>query len=170
MLAVLNNHTYQFENNEVRLQKDGSPIGLEMAGAMARVVMIWWDKQFLNLAAKNRIALHLYMRYIDDQNMAVKPLAPGTRWVVGPWAEGLEGRMVLMEEHIEMDELLPADMRTMEELRKMGDSICEMIQLEEDYPSKYNDQRLPILDLKVNVQEVEADMIFVNFFTRPEFL
>ena len=157
MLAVLNNHTYQFEDNEVRLQKDGSPIGLEMAGAMSRVVMIWWDKQFLSLAKKNHIALHLYMRYIDDQNMAVKPLAPGTRWVVGPWAGGLEGRMVLMEEHIGMDELLPADMRTMEELRKMGDSICEMIQLEEDYPSKYNDQRLPILDLKVNVQEVEED-------------
>ena len=157
MLAVLNNHTYQFENNEVRLQKDGSPIGLEMAGAMARVVMIWWDKQFLRLASKNHIALHLYMRYIDDQNMAVKPLAPGTRWVVGPWAGGLEGRMVLIEQHIEMDELLPADMRTMEELRKMGDSICKMIQLEEDYPSKHNDQRLPILDLKVNVQEVEED-------------
>ena len=44
MLAVLQNHTYQFKNNEARLQSDGGPIGLELAGAMARVVMIWWDQ------------------------------------------------------------------------------------------------------------------------------
>ena len=78
----------------------------------------------------------------------------------------------MMEEHIRMDKLLPADMRTMEELRKMGDSICKMIQLEEDYPSKYNDQKLPILDLKVNVQEVEEDgqpprpKIFYRYFRK----
>ena len=40
MLAVLKNHAYQF-NKEARRQDDGEPIGLEMAGAMARVVMIW---------------------------------------------------------------------------------------------------------------------------------
>ena len=156
MLAVLQNHTYQFENGKIRLQSDGSPIGLEMAGAMARVVMIWWDKRFLGLVSKNLIPCYLYMRYIDDQNMAVKPLAPGTRWVVGPWSDRLEGKMVVMEELIKDDELLPADMRTMEELRKMADSICDIIKLEEDYPSKYDDQKLPILDLKVNVEEIEV--------------
>ena len=85
MLAVLKNHTYQF-NKDARRQDDGGPIGLELAGAMARVVMLWWDKRFLTLAIINNIALYLYLRYIDDQNMALKPLAPGTRWIVGPWA------------------------------------------------------------------------------------
>ena len=112
MLAVLKNHTYQF-NKEARRQNDGGPIGLEMAGAMARVVMIWWDKKFLSLAIRNNIILYLYLRYIDDQNMALKPLAPGTRWTVGPWADGLGGKMLVVEEHVEDDKLLPADMRTM---------------------------------------------------------
>ena len=98
MHAVLQNHTYQFENGKIRLQNDGSPIGLEMAGAMARVVMIWWDKRFLGFVSKNLIPCYLYMRYIDDQNMAVKPLAPGTRWVVGPWSDRLEGKMVVVED------------------------------------------------------------------------
>ena len=87
------------------------------------MVMIWWDKMFLSLAAKNNIILYLYLRYIDDQNKALKPLAPGTRWTVGPWADGLGGKMLVVED----DKLLPADMRTMGEIRKMADSICDMI-------------------------------------------
>ena len=68
---------------------EGAPIGLELAGALARVLMLWWDKQFLSLASANAIILYLYKRYVDDENMAVEPLPPGTRWTDGPWAGGL---------------------------------------------------------------------------------
>ena len=44
-LAVRNNRTYQF-NEETRLQAEESTIGLELAGALARVVMLWWDFLF----------------------------------------------------------------------------------------------------------------------------
>ena len=98
----------------------------------------------------------MYKRYIDDSNMAGEPLAPGTRWVVGPWAGGLGGRMVVREELVEEDKLVPADQRTMIEIRKMGSSIMTMIQLEEDFPSKNGDSKLPILDLKVWVKEEEV--------------
>ena len=33
-MAVLKNHTYQFKDNEVRLQEDVGPIGLELAGTI----------------------------------------------------------------------------------------------------------------------------------------
>ena len=91
MLAVLSNHTYQF-GGEIRLQRDDGPIGLELVGAMARVTMIWWDKKFLYLAATNDVTLYFYMRYVDDQNTAGKPLEAGRRWEVGPWASGLGGK------------------------------------------------------------------------------
>ena len=68
-VAVLKNHTYQF-GGEVRLQEEGGPIGLELAGALARVVMLWWDRKFLSLATANNLILYLYLRYIDDGNMA----------------------------------------------------------------------------------------------------
>ena len=155
-LAVLNNHTYQF-NEETRLQAEGSPIGLELAGAMARVVMLWWDQQFMKKISDNLLDLYLYLRYIDDQNMAMKPLPPGTRWVVGPWADKMGGRMVINDDMVEEDKLLPEDMRTMEEMRKMANDVSTMIQLEEDYPSKYEDKKLPLLDLKVEVKAVERE-------------
>ena len=115
---------------------------MELAGAMARVVMLWWDRKFLKLAELNHVEIFMYKRYIDDENMALKPLPPGTRWVQGPWLERFGGKMVVDENLVEEDELLPEDMRTMVEVRKMADSICTMIQFEEDYASKNDDQLL----------------------------
>jgi hypothetical protein len=42
------------------------------------------------------------------------------------------------------------------EVRKMADSVCPMIQLEEDFCSKHSNRLLPILDLQVKLQEVEG--------------
>ena len=78
IMAVLTMHSYQW-NSETKLQHEGAPIGLELAGALARVVMLWWDKEFLRLLDVNYITIHMYKRYIDDQNLAGKPLQPGTR-------------------------------------------------------------------------------------------
>ena len=63
--------------------------------------------------------------------------------------------MVVVEALIEEDSLLPEDMRTMTEIRKMADSICPMIQFEEDYASKNEDQLLKILEFKVCVKKGE---------------
>ena len=73
-LAVLDNHSYQF-GGDFRLQSEGTPIDLELAGALARVVMIWWDK----LASNKDLDLFFYARYVDDGNMAGVPLPPGRR-------------------------------------------------------------------------------------------
>ena len=121
IMAVLTTYSYQW-NSEVRLLDEGAPIGLELAGALARVTMLWWDKHFLKLIHSNAITLYLYKRYIDVQNMAGKPLPPGTRWQARPWASRL-GRMVVVDAEVEVDKLVPADMRTMVELRKMADSL-----------------------------------------------
>ena len=50
---------------------------------MARVVMLWCDQKFLHLAIINCISIYLYLRYIDDQNIALKPLPGG--WLVPGW-------------------------------------------------------------------------------------
>jgi hypothetical protein len=57
----------------------------------------------------------LYKRYIDDQNMAGKPLPPGSRWIEGPWANGF-GKMMVIEDKKEQDSQIPASVRTMTEL------------------------------------------------------
>ena len=82
--------------------------------------------------------------------------------------------MVVKEELVEEDKLLPEDMRTMEELRKMANDICPMIQLEEDYPSKYEDNLLPLLDLKVEVRKLgdeddrpKSCKLFYYYYRKP---
>ena len=65
--------------------------------------------------------------------------------------------MVVMEEKVEEDSLVPAAVRTMSELRKMADTIHPMIQLEEDHRFNHQDRKLPILDIKVWVIELEEE-------------
>ena len=73
----------------------------------------------------------------------------------------------MMEDKIPEDLEVPADARTMREIRKMGDSINQMIQLEEDFPSKSEDHKMPILDLKVWVRQVDGQCkIFYHYYRK----
>ena len=49
--------------------------------------------------------------------------------------------------------LIPGDRKTMKVVRDIGNSIHPSIQLEVDYPSNYEDGKIPLLDLKVWIQE-----------------
>ena len=46
ILAVFKQHYYSFDNGEVRIQKDGGPIGLKISGAVGKVVMMAWVQQY----------------------------------------------------------------------------------------------------------------------------
>ena len=43
ILAIFSHHNYSF-NGEVRFQEEGGPIGLEVSGAVGKVVMLAWCK------------------------------------------------------------------------------------------------------------------------------
>ena len=85
---VMKNHLYRFNNN-VYLQREGGPIGLELTGAIARVYMLWWDGQLLAkmkelmLKAKQEWNIYLYMRYVDDANFVTEGIQPGIRYKGG---------------------------------------------------------------------------------------
>ena len=44
LLTILKTHTYEFAG-ELKLQKKGGPIGMELTGVVAQVFMVWWDRQ-----------------------------------------------------------------------------------------------------------------------------
>ena len=46
------------------------------------------------------------------------------------------------------DENMEDDRRTMRLLREVSDSVHPKLQFEEDFPSNYSDEKIPILDLK----------------------
>ena len=88
-------------------------------------------------------------RYVDDINMAVQATKPGLRYK--------EGKLFTDETSIDEDQGMSADKRTMNLIKQVGDDIHPSIRLEIDYPSKHEDGKLPILDLKVWVEDREKE-------------
>ena len=98
--------------------------------------------------------------YVDDINVGLPPVTPGARYV--------EGEIKIIEEKIEEDQRAEEDERTMKLLQTIGNSIHSSIQLEIDYPSRYEDNKMPTLDLKLWVAEVDSTLkIFHEHYTKP---
>ena len=75
---LLETHTYDFAG-EIRKQRAGGAIGMELTGVVAQVFMVWWDRQ---LTAKlDEVDIHpiLHERYVDDTNIGVKETPMGAR-------------------------------------------------------------------------------------------
>ena len=145
--VILHNHTYIF-NNEIRKQTTGGPIGMDLTGLIAKVFMAWWDTQMISKLAEVRIAVGMYKRYVDDINMSVHKVQLGARLI--------EGRINIVEDSIESDREIEDDQRTFEIVKQIGETIHQSILLEADCPSKHDDGKLPILDLKVWLHKDET--------------
>ena len=44
----------------------GGPIGLDFTGVLARMVMLWWDNEYLAKLSELGIKMEMYKRYVDD--------------------------------------------------------------------------------------------------------
>ena len=129
---------------------------MEITGVLSRLVMLWWDQQFLGKLDKLGIVMMLYKRYVDDGNMALQAVQPGARIV--------DGKISILPEALQEDSDKPADRRTAELIKSVANTITPMIQMDEDYPSNHPTGRLPILDLEV---WVENKRIHHQFYKKP---
>ena len=153
--VVMNNHTYKFDGC-IPKQQRGGPIGLELTGNIAQVFMIWWDRTMITRLFDLGIVKRLCKRYVDDVNYALKDLPVGTRFE--------DGWLIADDEMVDSDMLIPRDKRTMEVIKCVGNSIHTSIQLEVDCPSNYDDGKMPILDLKVWVCDIDGEKRIVHEF------
>ena len=144
----MKNHIYEFDG-EIRHQSEGGPIGLELTGNVAQVFMIWWDRRLMLRLGELQIQTRLYKRYVDDGNMALEELLPGTRYV--------NGVLSIDDACVESDGLVESDKRTMLVVKEIGNSIHPSIQLEIDYPSNHPDKKMPSLDLKVWIETRDGE-------------
>ena len=108
--SVFSNHMYRI-GNKFYLQGDEGPIGLKATGSVARLIMIWWDRKFLTLMSTLGIIIYLYLRYIDDINVAVKSLPPGTYY------DSRTRQLQVDCDKVESDMSTPCDVRTMSVLK-----------------------------------------------------
>ena len=137
------------------MQREGGPIGLKLAGVVAKLRMIDWMRKFNVLLLHNRVRTYLNVVFVDDQSWAGRALRRGVRW-------NNETRELMWDKEWEkednkMDE--KGDKRTFRELRKMANSISRDIRMKEDVPSENSDGKLPILDTKMWVEKGEVDRI-----------
>ena len=155
----MKHHTYKW-NGGVRLQMDGGGIGDKLAQAAARLVMLWFDDQFLSLLANANIAISLYKRYMDDGNLKLPAIGKGLVW-------DRESKSLKNDTYYG-DSLDPPDKRTALMIKDIADSVTEMFWWTADFPSAHSNGRLPILDIETRCIETPAGT-FTNysFYRKP---
>ena len=144
---LLETHTYDFAG-EIRRQKEGGAIGMELTGVVAQIFMVWWDKQLTTKLEEVNIRLKLHERYVDDTNMATKQTPVGGRYE--------NGVITITDQSIAEDANMPNDERTMKLIQTIANTIHRSIRMTIDYPSRYNDHKVPMLDLKMWIEEIEG--------------
>ena len=122
-------------DRQIRKQENGGAIGLEMTGELAGVFMMWWDRRMKEKLSEEGVSVQLYKRYVDDINIVLKTKKSED------------------------------EKETLEKVKSIGDRIHSSIQLEADYPAKYEDRKVPILDLKVWVNE--DNQIIHEYYMKP---
>ena len=122
------------------LQTSGSGIGLRASACIAKIAMAIWDKTWALSQSLWGIKVHLYMRYIDDLRLYLKPIGEGWWWIDRKW----------VYDPSKQDSRDP-ETRTKEELQKSFDDVFNFLRFttegERDFKSGY----LPTLDFQTKV-------------------
>ena len=129
----------------MRRQKEGGAIGVDLTGELAKVFMTWWDKQVIQRMRSLEMDPILYKRYVDDVNIAADEVAEGYGYVDGAIVEQGDGEREDGE----------SDKRTFNVIKQIGNEVHRSIQLTDDVPSNHIDRKVPNLDLKCWIEEVE---------------
>jgi hypothetical protein len=143
---IMKNHHYTF-GGEFKRQRKGGPIGLDLTGALAQIFMIWWSKEFKIRLEQLQLEVIMMKIYVDDINQGIPIIEPGTRYI--------DGELVIKEDLVVHDIAVADDLRTMLIYQSIGNSIHPSIQLEIDCSSNHDDEKMPILDLKMWVVELQ---------------
>ena len=154
----MDNHVYQI-NNEIIVQNKGGPIGLKLTGEIFDCVMIDWDNKLLQKLEKFTMVPELYTRFKDDIEIAIESLEKGS--------QVLEDEIVIDDTKKAIDEGITDTKVTMGVIQNIANSINPMIQLTVDTPCNYTDGKMPVLDIKVNVNQEEDNRINFEFISNP---
>ena len=91
---------------------------------------------------------------MDDLTNAAKSLDKGVRFDENK-----------IEELVEGDKNVPDDERTMEEVKKIANTIFKCIQFTTDCPSNHQSGKVPVLDLQLYVEE--DGLVKHEFYEKP---
>ena len=128
LIYTLKNHIFKF-NGVYYKQPEGGAIGVGIAGDVATLFMVWYDRQLLAKLRDDNIIIQLYARYVDDINIVAKKI-------------------------VDDEPSEPADKSTMVKVQQIANTIHDSIKVTVDYPSNHDNGRMPVLDLEQWIQPV----------------
>ena len=137
--TCMENHVYCI-GDRVFLQSAGGPIGLELTGAVSRPFMARWDRLYLEKVKQAGGKMMMFERYVDDSNQV------GVTPPIGAKYDKECNRITVSTEQQNSD--MEPDERLARVLLDIANSIMKCVQMEADWPSKNNDRKMPILDMK----------------------
>ena len=107
--------------------------------------MSWYDAQLVEKLTNIGLRPYMFQRYVDDTNPALPEAPMGAVYQ--------DGVLRIDEAQLESDMNTPSDERTMRIVQDVGNDIHPSIRLDIDYPSNHADGKMPLLDLKIWVNE-----------------
>ena len=122
------------------------PIGDGLADATARLVLIWFNNEFLLIQSTEGINITLYKRFVDDSNIFTAPVPA-------------DSKRCFIEQHLiayntsSNHENVPPDERTAFVFKDIAKSITQMLSWTKDVPSINPNGKTLVLDLACLVTE-----------------
>ena len=145
VLKIFSSNVYSFMG-ETRVQRNGAPIGLDLSGEIGRLETGEVDREFAELCEQNKVKLDLDTRYVDDKQNVMGAIPYGFRWV--------NTAIVFNADWVDEDSKLPEDLHTANVMMTMANSIRPSIQFTVDVGSNYADNRVPILDMAMRMENI----------------
>ena len=158
LILCMDKHLYQYEN-KVRNQKQGGPIGLKLTGEIADCLMIDWDQKLLKKLETLDIVPKIYTRFKDDIEIVTECLEKGSKLE--------DGKIVINESKKLVDKDKSDSKVTMEVIQEVANSVSPMIRLTVETPCNFENGKLPVLDIKVQINHSEMNRIDFEFFEKP---
>ena len=141
---VMFNHFYTFDN-VIRRQQKGGAIGNKLTERLGKLLMKRHDRKYLEIIASLGLENEEFRRYVDDETDIMAAVDLGVRY---------DGeKLVRNDDLVEEDEAIEDDVRTMNLLKSISNTIMSCVQYTIDCPSLNPDGRVPILDLGVSVKD-----------------
>ena len=159
---VMRNHVFRFRG-KVYKQEEGGAIGSELTCVVARTRMIMFMRDLRNKVAElEGIEMFLGKVYVDDTALVSTTIERGWRYAK------CEGKMVWSQDWADEDFDVASDVRTAKVMVEVANSLDEDIQMTFDCPSLNDDGRMPVLDLKMWMDNKDGvKNIMYSFYEKP---
>ena len=122
--------------------------------------MLDWDKKLLDKLKKLEMIPDVYTRFKDDIEIVIESLEKGSKLTD-------DGRIIVDETKKENDEERSDNKVTMDIVQQIANSVNPMIKLTVETPCNFKDGKMPVLDIKVRINENEMNRIDFEHYEKP---